>query len=146
METPRTTLKFKIIKKEGKIPSYAHKEDAGFDLFSTVKVIIKKGKIQTIPLGIASEIPEEWFVSFRDKSGLAAKYGIHVLAGVVDSGYRGEWLVVLVNLGDKDYRIEKGDKIAQGILQMVPKPKIIRVNALDSSERGSGGFGSTGKK
>ncbi|HJX45730.1 hypothetical protein A2W13_02280 [Candidatus Woesebacteria bacterium RBG_16_36_11] len=146
MEITKPTLKFKIIKKEGKIPSYAHEEDAGFDLYSTIAVIIKKGKIQTIPLGIASEIPGGWFVSFRDKSGLAAKFGIHVMAGVVDSGYRGEWLVVLVNLGDNDYSVGKGDKIAQGILQIVPRPKITEVNKLNLSKRGTGGFGSTGKK
>ncbi|OGM08651.1 hypothetical protein A2W13_03150 [Candidatus Woesebacteria bacterium RBG_16_36_11] len=146
MEITKPTLKFKIIKKEGIIPAYAHEDDAGFDLYSTVKVIIKKGKIQTIPLGIASEIPDGFFVSFRDKSGLAAKFGIHVMAGVVDSGYRGEWLVVLVNLGDNDYTVEIGDKIAQGILQKAPKAEIKAVKKLDSSERGSGGFGSTGKK
>ena len=104
-------LKFKLLSKNSKLPAYAHKNDAGFDLFSIEKKILKKGKVTTVRIGVASEIPNGYFVSFRGRSGLAVKSGIDVLGGVIDSTYRGEWMVILANFGECDLKIEKGDNL-----------------------------------
>jgi dUTP pyrophosphatase len=141
----RKVLKFQILENSAKIPQFAHDDDAGFDIFSNEKVTIKKGSIYGVSTGISSEIPKGYFVSIRDKSGLAIKDGIHVMGGVIDAGYRGEWKVILVNLGKKAFKVEKGNKIAQGILEELVKVKIIETTVLKSSKRGKGGFGSTGK-
>lgn len=142
----KKAIKFRLLKKGAKIPSYAHSGDAGFDIYAVSSKLIKKGTHEIIATGIASEISKGWFVSFRDRSGLAAKHGIHVLGGVIDSGYRGEWKVILANFGNKDYKVEKRERIAQGILQSAPHAEIKKVNVLSETKRGSSGFGSTGKK
>lgn len=139
-------IRFKLISKEARLPTYAHDGDAGFDIYSTESRVIKPGLIEIFSTGLTSEFPKEWFISFRDRGGLAAKHGIHVLAGVLDSGYRGEWKVVLINLGKKIYKVEKGERIAQGILLPIAKAKIKEVKNLRKTKRGSGRFGSTGKK
>jgi len=141
----KPVIKFLKISSSAQIPTYAHYGDAGFDLYSTEKLTIKRGYVSLVKTGIASEIPDGYFISFRGKSGLAAKFGIDVLGGVIDSTYRGEWVVILINLGQKKYKIEKGDKIAQGILQPCPRAKIIETKKLKNSVRGQGRFGSTGK-
>lgn len=138
-------LKFIKINSKAIIPSFAKEGDAGLDLYSVEDKVLKKGSIDIISLGIASEIPSGFFVSVRDRSSLAAKYGLHVLAGVIDSGYRGEWKVVLINLGNKDYKISVGERIAQGIMQILPSVRIKEVKILKESKRGEGGFGSSGK-
>jgi len=139
-------IKFKLLKKGAKIPSYAHKGDAGIDLYSDKSKTLKKGSHDIFPLGIASKLPEGYFVSFRDRSGLAKDHGVHVLGGVVDSSYRGEWKVILANFGPKDYKVAKGERIAQGILQPAPQAEIVKVKRLGRTQRGKKGFGSTGKK
>ncbi|MCJ7805666.1 dUTP diphosphatase [Patescibacteria group bacterium] len=141
----KPTLKFKLLAKGAKLPFYAHDDDAAFDLYSTTSGTIKKGEIKIFPTGIASEIPKGWFVSFRGR-GSMSKNGIDVFAGVIDAGYRGEWQVLLANTAGKRYRVKKGDKIAQGILQPAPQAKIVEVKKLSESKRGEGGFGSTGRK
>lgn len=141
----KTSLKFKKLVPHAKIPSYAHADDAGFDLFSATQVTVVPGERKVISIGLAAEIPSEWFVSFRDKSGLSLKYGLHVLGGVIDAGYRGEWQVIMVNLGSEDYTFEIGDKVCQGILHHIPHPEIVEVTKLSETPRGEGGFGSTGK-
>ena len=138
-------LKFKLLNELARLPEFAHKDDAAFDIFSCEDVLIRKGKIYGVSTGISSEIPNGYYVSVRDKSGLAINNGIHILGGVIDAGYRGEWKIILVNLGDKNFKIEKGNKIAQGILTKLQDVKIVNTNKLKSSKRGVGGFGSTGK-
>lgn len=101
------------------------------------------GEIALVPLGIASEFPSGYFVSVRDRSGLAARHGLHALAGVIDAGYRGEWKVVLANLGSEPVRLEAGQAIAQGILQPVEEARIVEAETLSASRRAEGGFGST---
>lgn len=128
------------------MPAKAHPHDAGFDLSAVKSLVIKKGCKRAIPLGIASEFPEGYLVSFRDRSGLAIKHGLHVLAGVIDSGYRGEWQVIIINLGEKDYKVGKGERIAQAILHQLPEVEIIGVKELSETKRGKGGFGSSGRK
>jgi dUTP pyrophosphatase len=141
----KINLKFMLLSKEAKMPSYAHSDDAGFDIYSVESVKIPKGKRFAVKTGLSVEIPNGYFVSFRGKSGLALKFGIDVLGGVVDAGYRGEWMVILANLGEKTYKIGKGDKIAQGILRPCPPVKIVQVKRISSSKRGNKGFGSTGR-
>ena len=138
-------LKFHLLNKLAKIPEYAHDNDAGFDIFSSEDCVIKKGKFYGVPTGISSEIPNGYFVSIRDKSGLAINSGIHVMGGVIDAGYRGEWKVILINFGNKDFEIKSGNKIAQGVFIKLEKTKIKEVRLLKKSERGKKGFGSTGK-
>jgi len=141
----RKVLKFQTLNGSAKIPQFAHDDDAGFDIFSNEDVTISKGKIYGVSVGISSEIPKGCYVSIRDKSGLAINDGIHVMGGVIDAGYRGEWKVILINLGKKNFKVEKGNKIAQGILEELVKTKIVKTTILKSSKRGIGGFGSTGK-
>lgn len=143
----RPAIKFKKLSPDAIIPKYAHADDAAFDLYSTEETVLWPGRRYVFKLGIASEFPRGWYISIRGKSGLALKYGIDVLAGVIDAGYRGEWGVVLVNLGEQPMNVEKGEKIAQASLLLLPEQaEIIETDKLTESERGVGGFGSTGRK
>lgn len=139
-------LKFKLLDPQAKLPSYAHEGDAAFDIYSIEKVTLGKGKTIPIKTGVASEIPAGYFISFRGRSGLAAKNSIDVLGGVIDATYRGEWMVILTNLGKTSYKIEKGERIAQGILHPAPSVKIVEVKKLSNSIRGENRFGSSGRK
>jgi dUTP pyrophosphatase len=137
-------LKFKKLDKNAKIPVYDHDDDAGFGIYSNEQKVLKHLDFSAISTGISSEIPKNSFVSFRDRSSMAIK-GLHVMGGVIDSGYRGEWKVILINLSKEDYKIEVGDKIAQGILQDAIQTKISKSKNLTETKRGVGGFGSTGR-
>jgi dUTP pyrophosphatase len=140
-----TVLKFKALNSKAIIPSYAHADDAGFGIYSVEEKVLKPMEYFAVATGVSSEIPNNYFVSIRDRSSMAIK-GIHVMGGVIDAGYRGEWKMIMINLSGNDYKIELGDKIAQGILQSAKQPKIEIVNDLSDSSRGTGGFGSTGRK
>jgi dUTP pyrophosphatase len=139
-------LKIKKLQTEAVTPKYANHDDAGMDLFSLDEIIINKNQRVQIPTGIAMEIPEGYVGLIWDKSGLSHKYGLKTLGGVIDSGYRGEIKVGMINLSGEDYRIGKGDKVAQMIIQQKTTVDIVEVKELDDkSQRGDGGFGSTGK-
>lgn len=138
-------LNFKKLKEEAVLPAYAHSDDAGFDLFSLEDYSLKPGERHLFLTGLSSEIPSGYFVVIKPKSGLAAKAGIDVLAGVIDAGYRGEWGVILINFGNEKYEFKKGDKIAQGILLKTENGRIIESDKISESERQNGGFGSTGR-
>ncbi len=138
------TLKFKKLQETAIVPSYAHSDDAGFGIYSTEEKILKPMEYYAVATGISSEIPNDYFVSIRDRSSMAVK-GLHVMGGVIDAGFRGEWKVIVINLGKTDYKIEVGDKIAQGVLQSAKQPKIEIVEDLSNTSRGEGGFGSTGR-
>lgn len=142
----KKTIKFVLLDKNAKLPSYSHNDDAGFDIASSESLVLKKGDYKAISTGISSEIPKGYFVSFRDRSSLAFNFGLHVLAGVIDAGYRGEWKVIVANLGKKSYKVEKGERIAQGILQPASQAKMIKSKKLAETKRGKSGFGSTGRK
>jgi dUTP pyrophosphatase len=142
----RKIIKFALLNRSGKIPVYSHDDDAGFDIYSSETVILKKGNYKAISTGISSEIPKGYFVSFRDRSSLAFNFGLHVLAGVIDAGYRGEWKVIIANLGKKNYKVEKGERFAQGILQLAPQAKLVESKKLTQTKRGKSGFGDSGKK
>jgi len=138
-------LKIKKLHPDAQIPKYAHHDDAGFDLFTIENTILKKGERVMILTGIAMEIPEGYVGLVWDKSGLAMKHGIKTIGGVVDSMYRGEIMVGLMNLSKEDYIFEKGHKVAQMIIQKKEFVDFKEVKELSDTTRGEGGFGSTGK-
>lgn len=138
-------LKVRKLYEDAKIPSYANPGDAGMDLYSHEDVLIPRGERKTIGTGFSAEFPEGHVALFWDKSGLASKNGLTVLAGVIDSSYRGEYKVVLLNTSNEDYYVHKGDKIAQMLIQPVVHCKIEEVVELSETQRSSGGFGSSGR-
>lgn len=124
-------------------PSYAKQGDAGLDLYSAENFILKPGQRKAVETGIRIEIPEGYVGLIWDKSGLALNSGIKTMAGVIDSGYRGEIKIVLVNLSDQNFEIKKGQKITQMLVQKVEHSEIEIVESLNDSHRGENGFGST---
>jgi dUTP pyrophosphatase len=122
---------------------------SGFDLHAAVAepVVIEPGKWKLIPTGIALSIPEGLEAQVRPRSGLALKHGITVLntPGTVDADYRGEIGVILMNLGDEPFVVERGHRIAQLVFVSVPQVSLRAVDQLDDTARGTGGFGHTGK-
>ena len=139
----------KKFNKNIKLPVYKTFGSSGMDLVAYVKnkMTIKPGKTAIISTGIALAIPNNYEIQIRPRSGLAAKKGISVLntPGTIDSDYRGEIKVILINLGKKIFVIKSGDRIAQMILCPVMKAELKEVNVLPKTVRGKGGFGSTGK-
>lgn len=138
-------LPIKIVEKGAKIPGYSHPGDAGMDLFALEDTYIAVGEITKVRTGFSMEIPDGFVGLIWDKSGVSTNLGIKVLGGVIDSGYRGEVLVGVINLGKMDYTFEKHHKIAQMLIQQVNHPELVEVEDLSSTSRGEGGFGSTGK-
>ena len=136
-------LKIKRIHPDAKLPAYAHKGDAGMDLFSVEGMVIKSGERVLVPTGLSIEFPEGFVALIWDKSGIALK-GVKTMGGVIEHTYRGEYRIVLLNMSAEDYEIKKGDKIAQLLIQPVCTAEITEVNELSETSRGSGGFGSTG--
>jgi len=137
-------IKIKKLKKEVQIPKYAHPGDAGLDLFSLVDYELKPGERKIFDLGFALEFVEGYVALVKDKGGLS-KFGLHTIGGVFDAGYRGEFNVNLINLSDKSYKINKGDKIAQLIVIACTNVEFEEADSLTSSSRGEGRWGSTGK-
>lgn len=138
-------VKVKKLNEEAKIPEYAYEDDAAFDLFAIEGVNIKPGERVQIKTGLAIQIPQGFVSLIWDKSGLSHKAGLKTLGGVIDSGFRGEWMIGLINLSNEDYKIEKGHKVAQAIIQKKETVKFTEVEELSDSERGEGGFGSSGQ-
>lgn len=137
-------IRVKKLHPEAKIPHFAHPGDAGMDLYSVAELILKPGERASVPTGIAIALSDGYVALVWDKSGVSHKFGVKVLGGVIDAGYRGEWLIGLVNLGQEPYPIKKGQKIAQVLIQAVERPEIEEVEELDETSRGAGRFGSTG--
>ena len=129
------------------LPSYATELSSGVDLRSCESADIQPGQRMAVGTGLKVEIPEGYECQVRPRSGLALKHGVTVLnaPGTIDADYRGEIRVILVNLGESPFRIEKGDRIAQMVLTRVEKINWEESPELGDTERGSGGFGSTGK-
>lgn len=165
-------LKVKKLTELAKLPTRSNADDAGMDFYATESVTLKsrlsgfeldthghfeftlegglKGQVPDptrvlIPTGISVEIPQGFGLFLWDRSGLAAKNGIHRVAGVIDSSYRGEIRVALINLSNQDYHINVGDKIIQGILMPTILPRIVETKELSDTVRGQNGFGSSGK-
>ena len=133
---------------EDLFPRKAHDDDAAFDLRSRVDIIIPSGKIMLVPTGVFMELPVGYEAQVRPRSGLALKYGITVLntPGTIDAGYRGEVGVILINAGENDFTIARGDRIAQMVIQQLTDVQLVSAEALSETARGAGGFGSTGVK
>lgn len=131
------------------LPSYATSGAAGADIRAciTAPVVIKPGERALIPTGLLFEIPEGYEIQVRPRSGLALKHGITCLnsPGTIDSDYRGEIGVILINTGKEDFTVENNDRIAQIVLSPVIRADFVTTGILSETERGSGGFGSTGK-
>jgi len=125
-------------------PTQAHASDAGWDLYSCEPKTILPSERAIINTGISLAIPKSFVGLIWPRSGMAVKQGIDVLAGVIDSGYRGEVKVCLLNTGKMPVTIETGDRIAQILFQEVPKFKLIETQDLNETDRNSGGFGSSG--
>jgi len=139
-------LKIKKLHPDAIVPKYAHHNDAGMDLFSVEDCTINPGEVFKVRTGIAIELPGGYASLVWDKSGLAANHLLKTVGGVLDAGYRGEYLINIINLGKEKYEVKKGYKIAQLLIQRVEHPTIQIVEELSDSERGANGFGSTGKK
>ncbi len=135
--------------KDIKLPVYKTSGSSGMDLVAYIKskINIKPGKTAVVPTGIAVAIPRNYEIQIRPRSGLAAKKGISVLntPGTVDSDYRGEIKIILINLSKKKFIVKSGDRIAQMVLCPVVKGKLKEVKILPKTVRGKKGFGSTGK-
>ena len=144
-------LKIKKVSDNAIIPKAATGGSAGMDLYSCIDndIVIKAGERVLVPTGIAIALPDNSYVAYiYARSGLAIKSGITLsnCVGVVDSDYRGEVKVGLINLSDKDYTVTPGERIAQMVIAPVIMPEIEEVDELDETERNAGGFGSTGKR
>ncbi|MBJ7389033.1 MAG: dUTP diphosphatase [Sphingomonadaceae bacterium] len=128
------------------LPAYATSGAAGMDITAAESLTLRPGKRHAVATGFAFAIPDGYEVQVRPRSGLALKHGITCLntPGTIDSDYRGEVKVILANLGDEDFVINIGDRIAQIVVAPVTQGIMCEVEALDDTERGTGGFGSTG--
>jgi dUTP pyrophosphatase len=131
------------------LPKYATKDSAGMDLSANVQepITLAKGERKLIPTGVSIALPPGYEAQIRPRSGLAIKHGITVLntPGTIDADYRGEVMVILINLSDQDFIIERGLRIAQIIVSRVMRTTMVQVEILDETDRNSGGFGSTGR-
>lgn len=137
-------IQIKKLHPDTKIPKFALEGDAGMDLYSVEDIILKPGERISCPTGIAIKIPQGYVGLIWDKGGPSHKFGIKTLGGVFDSNYTGEYLIGLVNLSQEDYKIEKGQKIAQVLIQKIEIPEIEEIDELEETNRGDGAFGSTG--
>lgn len=129
------------------LPAYATSGAAGMDVVAAEDVTLAPGARHAVATGFAIAIPEGFEVQVRPRSGLALKHGITCLntPGTIDSDYRGEVKVILANLGDSPFEVKRGDRIAQLVPAQVTRAALIESSDLDETDRGSGGFGSTGR-
>jgi dUTP pyrophosphatase len=129
------------------IPDYAHPGDAGADLVTTVDVVLAPGERALVPTGIAIALPSGYAAFVHPRSGLAARLGLSIVntPGTVDAGYRGEIKVLLINHDPtSEVRLRRGDRVAQLVVQQVERARFVEVARLPGSDRGDGGYGSTG--
>lgn len=150
-ENNTLTVQVKRLRADTPLPFYASKGAAGVDLVAAIDeaIVLAPGERQAVPTGIALALPgREWVALVFARSGLATRAGLALAngVGVIDSDYRGEVLVPLINLSDEPFTIHPHDRIAQMLFMPVGVAKLVEVDALDETERGAGGFGSTGLK
>lgn len=150
--TQEIEIKFKRLRKELNhipLPSYATKGSAGLDIYAAIEkpITLPHGAIELVPTNISVEIPEGYEIQVRPRSGLAAKNGIGILnsPGTIDSDYRGEIKIIIINFGKEDFIIQPAERIAQLIVSKVYKAKFIETTELNNTSRGEGGFGHTGR-
>lgn len=141
-------VKIKILSEYAQVPEYATDGSLGMDLSAAIAapVTIKAGQRMLIPLGFALQIPDGWGAFVFPRSGLSFKKGLTMCnsVGVIDTDYTGEVKVAAINVSDKDYTVNPGDRIAQLVFMPVEKARLVQEESLDDTERGDGGFGSTG--
>ena len=142
------TVKVQKISADARMPEMAHRGDSGFDLFASETISLKPGERKLVSTGLKMEIQEGLEAQVRPKSGLAINHGISVLntPGTIDSCYRGEVKVIMVNFSEKEFLVEKGSKIAQAVFAKVEFPILEEAKELKETKRSEGGFGSTGLK
>lgn len=144
-----TPLELRVVRLDPELPlpSYAHEGDAGLDLTASADVRLAPGERTAVPTGLRIAVPDGWVGLVHPRSGLARRHGVTVAnaPGTIDAGYRGELQVLLINLGDETVTLERGDRIAQLLLQRVGRASVVAVDDLDASDRGAGGFGSSGR-
>lgn len=141
-------IQIKLLDEGLSMPRYQHEGDAGLDLPSRIDYVLEAGERAMIPTGIAVAIPAGYAGFVLPRSGLASRHGIALVnsPGLVDSGYRGEIAIIMINTDKHEaFHIKRGDRIAQLVIQRVEEAISIRVDELGDSSRGAGGFGSTGK-
>ena len=140
------TLKIKKLHNDAIIPNFAHKGDAGMDLYSIEEVNIPSTETRLIKTGISIALPKNTEAQVRPRSGLALKHSVTVLntPGTIDEGYRGEIGIILINHGKEDFVVTKNMKIAQMIVKPIYDINILEVEELNDTDRGNGGFGSSG--
>lgn len=141
-------IRFIKLREGAHIPTKAHEDDAGFDLYASEDYLLKSHGFGCVPTAIAIELPAGTEAQVRPRSGLAAKHGVTVLnaPGTIDAGYRGEVKVILINHGENDFSITAGMRIAQMVISPVVPAVFTQVEMLEDSDRGAGGFGSSGTK
>ncbi|WP_120923821.1 dUTP diphosphatase [Helicobacter pylori] len=139
-------IKIQKIHPNALIPKYQTEGSSGFDLHAVEEVMIKPHSVGLVRIGICLSLEVGYELQVRTRSGLALNHQVMVLnsPGTVDNDYRGEIKVILANLSDKDFKVQVGDRIAQGVVQKTYKAEFIECERLDETSRGSGGFGSTG--
>ena len=137
-------LRVKKLSEKAVLPTRGSDLAAGYDLSSAADMVLKPGARAIVPTDLSVACPPGTYGRVAPRSGLTVKFGIHVGAGVIDADYRGPVGVVLFNLGDQDFTIHQGDRIAQLILEEVRIVDVEEVEDLEDTERGAGGFGSTG--
>ncbi|EKE90237.1 dUTP diphosphatase [Helicobacter pylori] len=139
-------IKIQKIHPNALIPKYQTEGSSGFDLHAVEEVTIKPHSVGLVKIGICLSLEVGYELQVRTRSGLALNHQVMVLnsPGTVDNDYRGEIKVILANLSDEDFKVQVGDRIAQGVVQKTYKAEFIECERLDETSRGSGGFGSTG--
>lgn len=142
----KVNVKIKRLNDAAVIPQYQTEGAAGFDLHASESVIIPVGEHLLIKTGLAVELPPDFEMQIRSRSGLALKNGIQAHFATIDSDYRGEVGVILFNFGNKPFLVETGDRVAQGIVAKAEKARFQEVTVLSETARGTGGFGSSGVK
>ena len=140
------TVKFRKIHPDATLPAYAHPGDAGMDVRSVADLEIGPGERALVPTGLVMALPPGYEAQVRPRSGLALKRGVTVLnsPGTIDEGYRGEVGVILANFGNEPFPVRKGDRIAQIVVAPVVQARVEETFETDYTDRGAGGFGSTG--
>lgn len=139
-------IKIKKLNKDAKLPTHGHPGDAGMDFYATEDVFFSANGQAQVPTGVAIEIPEGYVGLIWDKSSISFGHGLKIMGGVIDSGYRGEIIMSLKNLSNKDFTFPKGHKIAQMIIQKFEHCDILEVDKLSKTVRGEKREGSTGHK
>ena len=129
------------------LPAKQHASDAAYDLRAAKELTILPGEITGVPTGVRLQLPADFVAEVRPRSGLALKFGITVLntPGTIDAGYRGEVQAILINHGKAPFVIHRGDRLAQLLFQRLPATELVLADSLETSDRGEGGFGSTGR-